>query len=70
MAPLIALCDSRLYDQQDPVTLQDTEMVILCDSQPNSHPGDTDSVTSRRWLHIVSLASWNDLVTHMKITQT
>ncbi|KAF1778915.1 hypothetical protein GQ600_22889 [Phytophthora cactorum] len=42
MAPLIALCDSRLYDQQDPVTLQDTEMVILCDSQPNSIPGIQD----------------------------
>ncbi|KAG6943075.1 hypothetical protein JG687_00018673 [Phytophthora cactorum] len=24
MAPLIALCDSRRYDQQDPVTFQDT----------------------------------------------
>ncbi|KAG2982274.1 hypothetical protein PC123_g21775 [Phytophthora cactorum] len=45
MAPLIALCDGRRYDQQDPATLLDTEMVILCDSQPNSHPGDTGLVS-------------------------
>ncbi|KAF1783968.1 hypothetical protein GQ600_12624 [Phytophthora cactorum] len=45
MAPLIALCDGRLYDQQDPATLLDIEMVILCDSQPNSQPGDTELVS-------------------------
>ncbi|KAG6947616.1 hypothetical protein JG687_00015987 [Phytophthora cactorum] len=44
MAQLIALCDGQLYDQQDPVTLLDTEIVIRCDSQPNSHPGDTGLV--------------------------
>ncbi|KAG3165963.1 hypothetical protein PC128_g19837 [Phytophthora cactorum] len=42
MAPLIALCDGQLYDQQDPVTLLDTEIVIRCDSQPNFHSGEQD----------------------------
>ncbi|KAF1779973.1 MULE transposase domain [Phytophthora cactorum] len=45
MAPLIALCDGRLYDQQDPATLLDTEMVILSqfpsrDTGLVSHLGD------------------------------
>ncbi|KAE8901747.1 hypothetical protein PF003_g14342 [Phytophthora fragariae] len=33
MAPLITLCDGRLYDQIDVETLPGTEMVILCDTQ-------------------------------------
>ncbi|GMF20133.1 unnamed protein product [Phytophthora fragariaefolia] len=51
MAPLIALCDGRLYDQIDVAAHPDTEMVILCDLQttPNesadlvSHRGDGSS---------------------------
>ncbi|KAF1788174.1 hypothetical protein GQ600_1671 [Phytophthora cactorum] len=40
MAPLIALCDGRLYDQQDPVTLLDTEMVICVIPNPIPIPGN------------------------------
>eukprot|EP00644_Phytophthora_capsici_P013348 jgi/Phyca11/115962/e_gw1.29.502.1 len=36
MAPLIALCDGRLYDQLDLAMLSPTEMIILCDSQPGT----------------------------------
>ncbi|EGZ17427.1 hypothetical protein PHYSODRAFT_500889 [Phytophthora sojae] len=39
MAPMIELCDGRLYDQLDIATLPARDMVILCDSQVDSRPG-------------------------------
>ncbi|KAE9303158.1 hypothetical protein PR003_g22081 [Phytophthora rubi] len=45
MAPMIELCDSRLYDQLDIATLPARDMVILCDSQVESTPGASGRVS-------------------------
>ncbi|EGZ21241.1 hypothetical protein PHYSODRAFT_494348, partial [Phytophthora sojae] len=45
LAPLISLCDGHLYDQHNLEELPDTEMVILCDSQQASTPGETGVVS-------------------------
>ncbi|ETI57729.1 hypothetical protein F443_00001, partial [Phytophthora nicotianae P1569] len=46
MAPMIAICDGHIYDQQNLAALADTTMVILCDTQPAAQPGST-AVVSR-----------------------
>ncbi|EGZ09631.1 hypothetical protein PHYSODRAFT_522930, partial [Phytophthora sojae] len=45
MAPMIEICDGHLYDMLYLTSLQNLEMMILCDSQPDERPGSRGAVS-------------------------